>query len=422
MFKDINKRYTKKSIVNKGSNLTPIRDLSVKFGFDYSNTLQSDSALISAFSSTPDVYGVINYLANAKSKVKVKMKNSKGEIITEHPILDLINKPNYYQSRSEFLKQGFAYEYVTGNSFINFMDIAGFKPEEMFNLPPDKTQIVTEKKTNNTDFRINKIKGYHFISSPTTSSIIAKENVMHINRINLDCSNGNYIRGMSPLLSAKMPINSLMHAYEAQMSIFSNRGAMGVLTPKFVEMPVNDNDKKQIISDYYASYGLGSEQSKIMISPVPVDYTQMGMPISELQINETNLANFEAVCVALNINATLLRNTGASTRDNVKMFETQLWANNLVPELNDFWNNMELSLKTFWKEDFTLCPDYSTIEALRKDDKTLAETRKINIASGIITPNEARIEAGLEASNLAEMDMYYLQTNLTSIVPKETTE
>ena len=423
IFKDINKRFTDKTnvhnSVNKALNYGNMnRVMMSDFGFKFNNSLQSYSALINAFSSTPDVYGVIGYLANAKSKIKVKMINSKGDEITKHPILDIIQKPNYFQSRSEFLKQHFAREYVLGNAFVNIYELIGFKPEQMFSLPPESVQIITQNDAQNTDFRTNKVTGYHFISSPTKSSIIDAKNVIHFNKVNLDTCNGNYLMGMSPLLSSKMPINSLISAYEAQLSIYQRRGAMGVLTPKNTEMPMIEKDKQRILDEYYSNYGLGNSQSSIMISPTAVDYIQMGLPISELQLNETNVSNFEAVCIALNINASLLRNTGASTRDNILMFEKQLWSNNLVPEINDFWEAVEIQFKKYWNEDFKLVPDYSVIEVLRKDDKTLAETNRTEIMGGFKTPNQVIVENGGVPSSLPEMDMYYMQSNLVAVGQK----
>jgi len=414
ILKDVNKRYTKetpKAIVKSYGNA--LGNINLNFGFDYLNTLQSDEALIKAFTSTPEVYGVINYLITAKSKVPFIMKNAKGEIITKHQILDLLKKPNDYQSWHEFLKQNFAYDYVVGNSFMNIYQCVGFKPQSLFNLPTYLTQIITKDNVQTADFRTNKVTGYKYLSNGIDAKLIDANNILHRKRINLNFSNGQYLLGVSPLLCSKMPINSLISGYEAQMSILQSRGAMGVLSSKVADMPIRD--KKGLYQEYYNSFGLGADQNKVMITNEAVDYIQMGLPISELQINETNLSSFEAVGVALNFNISLLKNTGASTRDNILLFEKQLWSNCLVPELNDFYVDLTNSLKYFWKEDFTIEPDFSSVESLRKDSKLLAETHKIQLESGQKTPNQIIEENGGERSTLPEMDMYYIAGGLKPI-------
>lgn len=92
--------------------------------------------LVSAFSFI--VFRVSDAYANIKFTLKDK---STDEFITDHPVLDLLNKPNGIDSSFEFKKSLASNFLITGNAFLLLTGNINQPPLEVWNIPPINIQL-----------------------------------------------------------------------------------------------------------------------------------------------------------------------------------------------------------------------------------------------------------------------------------------
>ena len=63
------------------------------------------------------VYRCVNEISKGASAVPLLLKNG-DEIVEQHPLIDLLNRPNPLQSYSEFFNSLFGYVLLGGNAYI----------------------------------------------------------------------------------------------------------------------------------------------------------------------------------------------------------------------------------------------------------------------------------------------------------------
>lgn len=85
------------------------------------------------------VYRCVNEISKGASAVPFVIKAG-DDIIEQHPIIDLLKRPNPLQSYSEFFNSLFGYVLLSGNAYILKIGSTN-TPRELHQLRPDRIQI-----------------------------------------------------------------------------------------------------------------------------------------------------------------------------------------------------------------------------------------------------------------------------------------
>ena len=86
------------------------------------------------------VYRCVNEISRGASAVPFVIKAG-DQIIEEHPLIDLLNRPNPLQSYSEFFNSLFGYVLLSGNAYILKVGAETGTPQELHQLRPDRIVI-----------------------------------------------------------------------------------------------------------------------------------------------------------------------------------------------------------------------------------------------------------------------------------------
>jgi len=86
------------------------------------------------------VYRCVNEISKGASAVPFVIKAGE-QIVEQHPLIDLLNRPNPLQSYSEFFNSLFGYVLLSGNAYI--LKVGGITgtPKELHQLRPDRINI-----------------------------------------------------------------------------------------------------------------------------------------------------------------------------------------------------------------------------------------------------------------------------------------
>lgn len=175
-----------------------------------------NSALMQQYEKSLYTFAAINKIAQKVSAIDLKLfeiTNSKGEVKehASHEILDLLYRPNPFQTRSEFWKITTINKKLSGEAFwLKIRDKRG-RVVELWNLRPDLVTIVTDEQ--------NLIKLYEFDRlDGNPKSVFEPQDIIHFK----DPNPLDMYRGLSPLKPAQSRVQTEDFATSYQRDFFAN--------------------------------------------------------------------------------------------------------------------------------------------------------------------------------------------------------
>ena len=142
-----------------------------------------------------------------------------------------------------------------------------------------------------------------------------------------------------------------------------------------------------------------------MFTGANVDFLQLGMSATDLQMIEQGVLSLRAICNIYKVSSRLFNDPANSTFNNVQQAEKAMWNDAVIPLLEKFKQRYNSWLAPTFGEGFMLDYDLTGIDALQADAKTRAEVSKIHADSGNISVNEYRKMNGLEPIEEASADI-----------------
>lgn len=338
-------------------------------------------------------------------KQAMKIKSLVYEEVNEHPLNELIEKPNRWQKRDEFVVSSIGFKLLTGNRVLTYelydMGADKGKPYDLINLPPQFMRIVPD----GTPYGIKE-----WIFTLSDREPIPHENVIHSKYFNPDFqADGSHLYGLSPLKVAHKNIVRGDAAIDRSVATLQNAGAAGVLferngvdetieqaeaTSRKVNSRVNGSDNSGSISYMNGDYGY------INFGQSSVDMEVLGAE----NISDRKLYNIYSVPPEA-------FNPEKANYNNAKEFDKQIITNAVIPELSslrDDWNEVA---KKYSGDDIYVDYDLSAFPALAEgQDVIAARLEKI----WYMKPNEKRLAMGLDEDNDNElMNSYFVPSGLT---------
>lgn len=362
--------------------------------------------LVSIFNEVAEIFGIIDTLADLASDIPLKTYKNDKEFNSYES--ELVKNPNNSTNEKEFLYLNYLYYLILGNSYINKLSNNSTKYQELWTLPAQNIEIKTLYPLNS-DIRINKISEYRNISGSQQS--FTPEQIIHFKRANINFDQGNYtwFYGFPKLAGAIMAATSLQEIYNAKVSIFQKRGAMGILSSDNVDLPIQN--AKELQAKYFENYGLHANKSSILITTASTKYQRMSMDISEMQILENKKADIETLCNVFNYPIPLLIND-ASTYNNLEIARKNLYTQAVIPMCNSLAKTLTNS---FNLKGYEFKADTSKIQELQESKEDKINLMFDAFTNGIITRNETREAIGMEKVKDGDKYIFDYQNNTQDV-------
>lgn len=368
----------------------------------------------------PDVAAVVSRISSTFGAIKWEVKEVQKDgtvIINETSSLNEVLKcPNPLQTWAEFQEAAAVMYLTTGNSFINGTESIGFSGfAELSVLPSQYTSIISGDA-------VNPVAGYEL--NINKRQTFTAEEVLHIKRYNPTLKGYQNMLGLSPLEHLLMVYAASTEKWEAMASVLKNKGAMGIITSKEGRGLTPENSK-ELEKLYRARYGGGAKFGTPMFTNASLEFVNMGMSSADLQLMEQGIISLRAICNLYNVSSVLFNDPASSTYNNVTEAKKDFYIDAIIPLLNLFKENYNNWLVKPYAEaeNKKIYLDYSVenIPALQEDINKKAQTVKILIEKGIITPNEGREMINMaRVDNNPALDQHYF-TGATEEVGQEET-
>ena len=274
----------------------------------FSGGAWTNESLMNQYGKSLYVFAAVNKIAQKVSAVDLKLfeiANSKGEL-KEHPsheILDLLYRPNPFQTRSEFFKITTINKKMTGEAFWWKVRGNRSKPLELWNLRPDLMTIVADKE--------KFIKRYELTKLDGTKEHFEPQDIIHFK----DPNPTDIYRGMSPLRPAQSRIETEEYSTNFQRDFFLNNARPDALL--LSEDMLAPEQRTDMLAAWNAKHKGRGRNSKVGILEGGVTYQQVAVTQKEMDYIESLKFTRDDILVAFGVPKSVI------TTDDVNLANAQ---------------------------------------------------------------------------------------------------
>jgi HK97 family phage portal protein len=217
---------------------------SIDFRAFVNNSKAKNASIASKFFTNPErinkyLHSTTSELVTKDGKVE-KINMPQLEELEASPVLDLLNNPNPYMSRFEFLEITFLHMELTGNCFWAINRDKKGKPNELWPLMPQFVSIVPDKE--------NFIIGY--VYNVNNDNIpFAPDDIIHHKYANP--SDLRY--GMSTVQAAARAIDTDVHAGDYNRKFFYNSAQPDAVL--YTDAEIDEKMYKRLVSQWRDTFG-----------------------------------------------------------------------------------------------------------------------------------------------------------------------
>lgn len=328
-----------------------------------------------------------------------------GEVEEEGtPILDLLQKPNPYQTRDDFLKQLIWYKYSCGFDYMHPISVGNdinniSRVKMLYNLKPNLIEFDEHFKTKILITKADVIKtlSQKFLYDKTEQNLqIPIGNVLPL----YDLANGldnNMFTAPSRIDALKMPLTNVTKAFAAKNIVIDSNGK-DMITNKTVgslaKVPIKKGEKEDIDRKMSVDYGLGAGKKRTIITNSALEWQSLHIKLKELGLDESVIADAMIIIGALGIPPELFSvNGSSSTFENQSKAVIHFVQSKIQTELNDFCKTINLRYGT------KLTASMNHLPMMRENEKSkVASARnimagiKMFVDVGIMTPTQGLAE------------------------------
>lgn len=335
------------------------------------------------------VYACIEELATSAAEPRMAAYSGRGksrEQIEDHPLLDLLERPNPFMDRYTFWAAVIMYLSVAGNAYIEKVRSKADGVVQLWLLRPDRMRVIPD--------RDRFIRGYHYELGDIKHDFDARD-IIHLKYRH---PTDDYY-GLPPLavIAPRVDTDTWMRSFAR--SFFLNAGVpSGLLS---VERTVGAAERELMKQRFRGETGgAGGWHSTIVLENTAATYTPMGLPIGarglampELdEISEARLAMVFGVPLEL-IGARLsMRGQRSAAREARAGF----WDETLCPLYAMLAAPLNSDLVPEFAGVESIEFDLSTVKALQEDEDGLHTRLRDDMLAGGITREEFRKGIGLD--------------------------
>jgi len=320
------------------------------------------------YESTANLFAVIDFIASKAAKVPfiLYQTNEKGEKIKveKHPLLDILEKPNPFTNRIEFLRQLYSFRLVTGNGYLYAPRLSDGRAIEFYVMPSNLTEIISGGW-------MEPVGAYRVQFTGATYDMEAKD-VLHIRNPNLDFDTGYEFYGMSPLKPLLKTVEKDVTNTEAQKAMMGNQGAAGVISPDIGAESLDDPTYEAMQARIDDRFNNSANKGKIMLASVRTSVQSLGLTSVEMGMLEDAKYNLQTYCRVYHVPSMLFLDD-AATFNNFITARKAAYTDAILPLVEELIDGLNAWIVSSYGEGLILDYDTSAIEELQNDKTAAAQ-------------------------------------------------
>jgi HK97 family phage portal protein len=340
-------------------------------------------------------YRCINLITQAASTVSVKArsKNSRGvnRELLQHPLLDLVGKPNPITTQSEFFTSIYHYRLIGGNAFVLAVAPTGENPKELHILRPDRMAVIAGKNGLPQGYRYTvngKSKDY------SVNTVTGQSAVLHIK--NFHPLNDWY--GLSPVEAAAYSIDQHNHSAAWNQALLQN-GARpsGALVVKLSEGGTGHLSEEQygrIKTQIDEQFSGAANAGRPLLLEGGLDWKEMSLTPKDMDFIECKHSSARDIALAFGVPPQMLGIPGDNTYSNLQEARLSLWEQTIMPLVDSTLDALNEWLAPKFDSNIELVASTENVSALAVRNQVIWD--RLEKAS-FLTEDEKRAAVGYGA-------------------------
>lgn len=287
-------------------------------------------------------------------------KKSDREEIKAHPLLNLLERPNPMQSRSQFMCAVSAFMLIAGNSWLERVGPRSGPPKELWTKRPDRMRVIPG------DRGIPKLYQFHIGANQThdwpVNQITGQSEILHMKSFHP--TDDWY--GMSPLEAAAYSIDQHNESGRWNMWRLQNdarpSGAL-VVDPKSAT-GLDDVEYQRLKAQIDEQMSGPENAGRPLLLEGGLDWKQIGLTAVESDWLEGRHTSARDVAMAFGMPPQMLGIPGDNTHRNMEEARLWLWEQTILPLLDFILSELNWWLTPLFSSDLELAFDLDEVPAL----------------------------------------------------------
>lgn len=337
------------------------------------------------FTKNPVVYRCVRMIAEAAMRVPLQVHEG-GKGMDEHPVLDLLRRPNPHQAGPQLLESLYAYLQTAGNAYLEAALVEG-EVKALFGLRPDRMKVIAGKD--------GWPVAYAYTASGKTTRLNQDEGpmprVLHLTLFHpLD---DHY--GLAPLAAAQVSLDIHNAASKWNKSLLDNAARpSGALVYSAATGNLTADQFERLKAELEQGFQGASNAGRPMVLEGGLDWKTMALSPKDMDFIEAKNSAAREIALAFGVPPMLLGIPGDNTYANYAEANRVLWRQTIVPLVRSVSASLGHWLNPAFEGDFEIVPDLSAIEALAEERAAL--WKRISEAD-FLDEDEKRAQVGLAA-------------------------
>ncbi|MGB2579195.1 HK97 family phage portal protein [Elusimicrobium simillimum] len=327
---------------------------------------------VEAYADKPWVYACVNVISETVSATDFQLKNAAGDIITKHPVLDLLYKPNTFMTGRQLRQWISASLELTGNAYIlKDAPAANGAPRELFPLLSHLVEIVPGNTS------AEPVQGYKYRAGGKTAYYRAKD-VIHIKYFNPF----DFFYGLSPLAAARSAADSYEAAETYNRAFFDNSATLsGILS---TEGRLDDAARARIIKGWTDKYSSAAKAHKVALLEGGLKWQNIGMSQRDMDFISGLKVSRETILSIFHVPPALVGIFDHAPQYNTREQQRIFYQTCVLPKFTHILETLtEFLVPDFdRKRELYLTPDISGVSVLKDDEATRAQVAKLYLDMG----------------------------------------
>ena len=386
-----------------------------------------EELLTMGFAGNTVTHSVIKKVAEVAAQIRwlVQIQDGGGNWMDEEgEVQAIIDQPNAGTTGNEFRINAMTYLMGTGN--VYFKTNSGTKGSSIVSFSDDKTKIEIELLPSNLVNIVvnsdNTIKTFDYLRNGSTETVehLTPEQVEHVKFLDPTLEGHTSHLGISPLVACWNILKASNNLAVADASMLKNKGVLGIISNKGGVDVMTEKEREEMQDATDGVLGGPENYAKTLVSGTPIDYTNIGMSSSDLQMIQGGIYKDRVICTAFGVHSAMFNDNENSTLDNMKVAERKLYNDSAIPNNDVLLRAFEQGIIPKYEERtgkrYRIIQDTSGIAALQVDGGAKAEKDAKNTAS-IISIMESNMPESMKMMML--VDTYGLEEGEVKIALDE---
>ena len=330
------------------------------------------------------VFACVSKIAKGASRIGWTLnKRGKGKMMTEiedHPLLDLLAKPNEFESGSRFVEKVLSFLLLAGNSYVlKVQGIQSMPPPFLYSLRPDRMTVIAGNWK-------APIAGYEY-STGIVPEKFKREDILHL----MEFHPTNDFYGLSRLEVAARAIDISNKSMEWNKKLLDN----DMRPPGIVKLnpALTDEQFNIFVAKFNEQYAGYRNAGSVPIFNAGVDWQATSMNPKDIDWTTGQREIMRQICTIYDVCSQLLGDTENTTYSNMQEARKALYMEAILPLMDLFRDELNAWLVPLYGEGLYLDYDRDEIEALQEEQ---AKKYAYLAASDWLTINEKRMATGFD--------------------------